>query len=336
MGWCCELYANSNSYRFWLKGSRISSNEETNDPTFVSGYWRESGVSGFRALAMSKDLFKKVVKAKIKLNHSDCTIDSAKEIIEIVLDKGFKIKDNLDMTVTFFLESYGLSDRELVKLMFPLSSGVKVDFSRVKMSIDKLVVFSETGDNNTDGLNLTQGFPSKLQPARQWHNWLFNKITLKINSVIDGLNDLVTNKVDSTDIVDNLESNDSDKPLSAKMGQKLNNDKLNKNDLATGDAPIFAARAWVNFNGSTGEIRKSGNITSVVRNGHGGYSVTFTKPMPHADYVIVTGVSNFGAGTNFGVISQTINGFTLQAVYGGDNTIGEFDPILAMVAIFVN
>jgi hypothetical protein len=102
---------------------------ETNDPTFVSGYWRESGVSGFRALAMSKDLFKKVVKAKIKFNHSDCTIDSAKEIIEMVLDKGFKIKDNLDMTVTFsFLESYDLSDRELVKLMFPLPSGVKLIF----------------------------------------------------------------------------------------------------------------------------------------------------------------------------------------------------------------
>lgn len=102
---------------------------ETDDLAFVGGYWRESGVSGFRALAMSKDLFKKVVQAKIKLNHSDCTIDSAKEIIEMVLDKSFKIKDNLDMTVTFsFLESYDVSDRELVKLMFPLPSGVKLIF----------------------------------------------------------------------------------------------------------------------------------------------------------------------------------------------------------------
>lgn len=202
------------------------------------------------------------------------------------------------------------------------------------MSIDKLVVFSETGDKNTDDLNLTQGFPSKLQPARQWLNWLFNKMTLKINSVIDELGELDTNKVNVADIVDSLESNDSDRPLSAKMGQELNNDKLNKNDLATGDAPVFAARAWVNFNGSTGEIRKSGNIASVVRNGHGSYSVVFTKPMPHADYVIVTGVSNFGAGTNFGVVSQTANGFTLQAAYGGDNTIGLFDPLLAMVTIF--
>lgn len=102
---------------------------ETSDPSFKGGFWRESGVSGFRALAMPKDLFKKVVKAKIKLNHSDCSIDSAKEIIEMVLDKSFKIKDNSDMTVTFtFLESYEVFERELVKLMFPLPSGVKLIF----------------------------------------------------------------------------------------------------------------------------------------------------------------------------------------------------------------
>lgn len=202
------------------------------------------------------------------------------------------------------------------------------------MTIDKLTVFSETGDKNTDDLNLTQGFPSKLQPARQWMNWLFNKITLKINSVIDALGELDTNKVNITDIVDSLESNDSDKTLSAKMGQKLNNDKLNKSDLATGDAPVFAARAWVNFNGSTGVIRNSGNIDTITRLGSGGYSGTFIEPMPHADYVIVTGVSHFSAGTNFGVVSQTVDGFTLQATYGGDNTIGSFDPLLAMVTIF--
>lgn len=135
-------------------------------------------------------------------------------------------------------------------------------------------------------------------------------------------------------IEDSLESNDAKKILSAKMGKKLNDEKLDKSDLAEGEAPIFAARAWVNFNGDTGEIRKSGNIATVVRNGPGSYSVAFTKPMPHADYVVVTGVSNFGAGTNFGVVSQTVNGFTLQATYGGDNTIGSFDPLLAMVAIF--
>lgn len=102
---------------------------ETDDPAFRGGYWRESGLSGYRALAMPKELFKKVVKAKIKLNHSDCTIDSAKEIIEMVLNKKFKIKDNQNMSVTFiFLEDYEEYERELVKLIFPLPSGVKLIF----------------------------------------------------------------------------------------------------------------------------------------------------------------------------------------------------------------
>lgn len=135
-------------------------------------------------------------------------------------------------------------------------------------------------------------------------------------------------------IEDSLESNDAKKILSAKMGKKLNDEKLDKSDIAEGEAPIFAARAWVNFNGGTGEIRKSGNIATVVRNGSGSYSVAFTKPMPHADYVVVTGLSYFGAGTNFGVTSQSANGFTLQATYGGDNTTGSFDPLIATVTIF--
>lgn len=53
------------------------------------------------------------------------------------------------------------------------------------MIIEKLIEFAKTGDKNTDDLDLSQGFPSKLQPARQWHNWLFNKFSLKINEVID-------------------------------------------------------------------------------------------------------------------------------------------------------
>ena len=135
-------------------------------------------------------------------------------------------------------------------------------------------------------------------------------------------------------IENTLESTDPEKILSAKMGKKLQDEKLDKADLAEGEAPIFAARAWVNFNGSTGTIRKSGNIATVVKNGSGNYTITFTKPMPHADYAVIPGVSNFSAGTNFGVVSQTVNSFTLQATYGGDNTIGSFDPLLAMFAVF--
>lgn len=56
------------------------------------------------------------------------------------------------------------------------------------MNIEKLVEFSRDGEKNIDGLDLIKGFPSKLQPARQWFNWIFNNLTLKVNEVIDAIN----------------------------------------------------------------------------------------------------------------------------------------------------
>jgi len=55
-------------------------------------------------------------------------------------------------------------------------------------------------------------------------------------------------------------------------------------------APIYAARAWVNFNGTgTVAIRASGNVTSITDNGTGDYTVNFTTAMADANYSVVTG-----------------------------------------------
>ena len=56
---------------------------------------------------------------------------------------------------------------------------------------------------------------------------------------------------------------------------------------ASGSAPIYAARAWVNFNGQgTVAIRASGNVSSITDNGAGDYTVNFTTAMPDTDYAI--------------------------------------------------
>ena len=54
---------------------------------------------------------------------------------------------------------------------------------------------------------------------------------------------------------------------------------------ATGSAPSYSARAWVNFNG-TGvvAIRASGNVSSITDNGTGDYTINFTTAMPDANY----------------------------------------------------
>ncbi|WP_353164154.1 hypothetical protein [Acinetobacter guillouiae] len=54
-------------------------------------------------------------------------------------------------------------------------------------NIEKLIEFAVNGEKNTNELNQTNGFPAALKPARQWFNWLFNSLTVKINELIDGL-----------------------------------------------------------------------------------------------------------------------------------------------------
>lgn len=60
---------------------------------------------------------------------------------------------------------------------------------------------------------------------------------------------------------------------------------------ATGTAPVYACRAWVNFNGTgTVTIRASGNVSSITDTGTGFYTVNFTTAMPDADYAVVSGM----------------------------------------------
>lgn len=56
---------------------------------------------------------------------------------------------------------------------------------------------------------------------------------------------------------------------------------------ASGSAPSYSARAWVNFNGTgTVAIRASGNVSSITDNGVGLYTVNFTTAMPDANYAV--------------------------------------------------
>ena len=63
----------------------------------------------------------------------------------------------------------------------------------------------------------------------------------------------------------------------------------------TGSAPIYAARAWVNFNGtSTVAIRASGNVSSITDNGVGDYTVNFTAAMPEVKIAMFYSLGSAG------------------------------------------
>lgn len=105
---------------------------------------------------------------------------------------------------------------------------------------------------------------------------------------------------------------------------------------ASGSAPMFVTRAWANFNGSTGAIRASGNVSSVTRNGAGLYTVTLTTAMADTNYTIKGDCSSTTAGraatlgSDNATAVPTTTTFRLIAVdHAGTPSHIAFDPTYA-------
>ena len=105
----------------------------------------------------------------------------------------------------------------------------------------------------------------------------------------------------------------------------------------SGSAPVYACRAWVNFNGTNGNIRASGNVSSVTRNGTGAYTVNFTTAMPDANYTVCGLASNTDSGVNSQAlqVSETVTPTTSSVKVTNNNaTGGKADRVFMNVAIF--
>lgn len=112
---------------------------------------------------------------------------------------------------------------------------------------------------------------------------------------------------------DNLDSSNlaTDTELSTALAGKANtivaNDSQIKTALnASGTAPIYACRAWVNFNGTgTVAIRASGNVSSITDNGTGDYTVSFTTAMSDANYLF-NGTGTFNINDGGGILHEAM------------------------------
>ena len=107
----------------------------------------------------------------------------------------------------------------------------------------------------------------------------------------------------------------------------------------TGSAPIYGCRAWVSFVGTTGStvdgefrctINGSGNVTKVVRNSTGVFTVHLTTAMPTANYA-VTMSYQIASGANTGRATATT---TNQITLAFSDNVGAQNPTLCGVAIF--
>jgi len=107
---------------------------------------------------------------------------------------------------------------------------------------------------------------------------------------------------------------------------------------ATGSAPVYACRAWVNFNGVTGVIRASGNVSSVTRNATGDLTINFTTAMPDANYAIVatsadngtTNIWNNQAATSSSAGYMTASSVRIATTVGGTQA----NTTIATVTVF--
>jgi len=87
--------------------------------------------------------------------------------------------------------------------------------------------------------------------------------------------------------------------------------KMREGFNASGTAPVYAARAWVNFDGTgTVAIRASGNVSSITDNGTGDYTVNFTTAMPDANYALLGAYRGDNSLPSRGTTSVQIKGET--------------------------
>jgi hypothetical protein len=114
---------------------------------------------------------------------------------------------------------------------------------------------------------------------------------------------------------------------------------------ASGTAPIFGCRAWVNFDGTrnvtdTGastngqpvKIRASGNVTSVTKNGVGDYTVNFTTAMSDVNYSAVVssvGVAQSNVQANSLIGTSVISTSSVRLVGAGPSA--DFSIVSASV-----
>jgi len=139
-------------------------------------------------------------------------------------------------------------------------------------------------------------------------------------------------------------------PINASSG--LSGSLTGNADTATrlandsGSAPSYSCRAWVNFNGTGTNatnmtIRAQGNVSSVLKNGTGDWTVNFTTALPDANYTVALTWHDTAGGsyvakvhaTNSTSASSTLmSASAVRVAWGGSNATA--DASFFGVAVF--
>lgn len=111
-----------------------------------------------------------------------------------------------------------------------------------------------------------------------------------------------------------------------------------KNHLnASGNAPIYACRAWVNFDGINNNIRSGGNVSSVTDNGTGDYTINLTTPLQDQNYSTVAIIGQSSGNTDLfvcSIISINNSSVRISCRQGNRDFNANVDSNMLSVAIF--
>jgi hypothetical protein len=160
---------------------------------------------------------------------------------------------------------------------------------------------SSTANSVPTAAQLAQGELAVNLTDRKLYTKNASNAVVELTTPAFNINGLTTTTVASDDFLPFADTSDSGNPKKATVQSVV---ALGLN--ATGNAPTYACRAWVNFDGTTspGSIRGSGNVSSVTKNGAGDYTLTFSTAMPDVNYSI--------AGTTRGSTNHPVRAISLH------------------------
>ena len=141
--------------------------------------------------------------------------------------------------------------------------------------------------------------------------------------------DMGNNPISNVDIQNNVDVVDKEYVDTGAGVAFVANDTRVKTALnASGTAPIYACRAWVNFDGTgTVAIRKSGNVSSITDLGTGRYRVNFATAMQDANYAFVasentnTSVANHTVSFSMEAGTETTTSINTRVHFGGSSNL---------------
>lgn len=109
----------------------------------------------------------------------------------------------------------------------------------------------------------------------------------------------------------------------------------------SGSAPVFGARAWCVFNGTTAGTNAplaGGNVDSVTRNGVGDYTINFSIAMQDTNFGLQAIANTYGAGgknvvSEYGPSSRAVGSIRIQVSSAGGASAASDSNVIS-VSVF--